>query len=67
MIGQELTVKVDGGDLTVTGQGTDYTLTYKKWPDVPADSQAHADFDALPTSVIRGKADMARTRQYVRF
>jgi hypothetical protein len=38
-------VKVDGGDITVTGQGTDYTLTYKKWPDLPHLVLTYSSFD----------------------
>jgi hypothetical protein len=35
---------VDGGDITVTGQGT-YTVTYKKWADLPHLVLTYSSFD----------------------
>jgi hypothetical protein len=36
---------VDGGDITVTGHGTDYTVTYKKWADLPHLVLTYSSFD----------------------
>ena len=36
---------MDGADITVTGGGTDYALTYKKWPDLPHLVMRYSSFD----------------------
>jgi hypothetical protein len=38
-------VKVDGDDITVTGHDTQYTVTYKKWADLPHLVLTYSSFD----------------------